>query len=86
MLYSPYFAICQRDNWLYFLCYCEKSKIYIKSPVYLFINLLTITLTIVGAYGVLIINKYWVMPHALLTTSVLGSFCVYTLMEAFFIR
>ena len=52
------------------------------------INTITLSLiiTLIGAYGILKIEKTAIQVHCLVTTGVIGSVCIYTLFEAFFIR
>jgi hypothetical protein len=42
--------------------------------------------TYVGMNGAIYMKKYQILFHALLTTGVIGTFCVYSIIEAFFIH
>jgi hypothetical protein len=57
-----------------------------RSYFYLIINLISLGVTYVGMNGAIYMKKYQILFHALLTTGVIGTFCVYSIIEAFFIH
>ena len=51
-------------------------------PLYLIVNTISIILTIVGFFGVLKLEKWYIIGHALLTTAILGTCFLFSILEA----
>jgi len=51
-------------------------------PLYLIVNTISIILTMVGFFGVLKLEKWYIIGHALLTTAILGTFFLFSILEA----
>ena len=47
----------------------------------LVINTFSLLFTLIGLYGVLYINTIGIGMHAVLTTAIIGGFCLYTVLE-----
>lgn len=49
-------------------------------------NLISLTVAFIGMKGTLILNNKMILIHSISTLGCIGTFCFYTLIEAFFIR
>ena len=47
----------------------------------LMINTFSLLFTLIGLYGVLYIHTICIGTHAVLTTAIIGGFCLYTVLE-----
>jgi len=47
---------------------------------------MSLIVTFIGFRGILSMNKTYILIHAMSTTAVIGAFCFYAMVEAFFIK
>ena len=79
LIYMTFFQIFSSIIGMFYI-------VFRRSIIYFFINFLGITLAICGLNGAVQVNQLHLMIHCVLTTSIIGAFFIYQLLELFLVR
>jgi hypothetical protein len=79
LIYMTFFQIFSSIIGMFYI-------IFRRSILYFFINILAISLAICGVNGALQVNQIHLMIHCVFTTSIIGAFFVYQVLELFLVR